>query len=202
MRMLGAKNTRVLLRIFMIRKTLAVRGYSWTHDETVLLIEQQLDTAPKRNIDMFRRVCQDIKDRLPTFSRSAEDCRARIKRLKTQYFQIKRQNKKLGGKRKTFTYFERLDELLGSRPSVNPLRLNDGMLDNNDSCLCLCIILPNLHRRNLFALCLIFILKNPLLSRFLFISIDFWLLNRERNIRKNIKVCNRKCTFYRSSSIA
>ena len=58
---------------------------------------------------------------LSEFSRSAEDCRARIKRLKTQYFQIKRQSKKPGGKRKTFTYFERLDEMLGSRPSVNPL---------------------------------------------------------------------------------
>ena len=74
------------------------RGYSWTHDETVLLIElwgddhaqQQSDTTHKRKIDIFRRVCQDIKDRLPEFSRSAEDCRARIKRLKTQYFQIKR----------------------------------------------------------------------------------------------------------------
>ena len=31
MRMLGAKNTRVLLRIFMIRKTMVVREYSWTH---------------------------------------------------------------------------------------------------------------------------------------------------------------------------
>jgi hypothetical protein len=181
MRMLVAKNTRVLLRIFMIRKTMAVRGYSWTRDETILLIEQwgddhaqqQLDTTPKRNVDIFRRVCQDIKDRLPEFSRSAEDCRARIKRLKTQYFQIKRQNKKSGGKRKTFTYFERLDELLGARTSVNPLKLNDGMLDNNYSCLRLCIILRNLHRRNLFALCLIFIFKNLLLSRFLFISIDF-----------------------------
>jgi GTP cyclohydrolase I len=94
MLMLGAKNTRVLLRIFMIRKTMAVRGYSWTHDETVLLIElwgddhvqQQLDTTPKRNIDIFRRVCQDIKDRLPEFSRSVEDCRARIKRLKRREY--------------------------------------------------------------------------------------------------------------------
>ena len=98
-------------------------------------VQQQLDTTPKRNIDIFRRVCQDIKGRLPEFCRSAEDCRARIKRLKTQYFQIKRQNKKSGGRRKTFTYFERLDELLCSRPSVNPLKLNDGALDNNDSCL-------------------------------------------------------------------
>jgi GTP cyclohydrolase I len=80
--MLGVKNTRVLLRIFMIRKTMTDRGYSWTHDETVLLIElwgddhaqQQLDTTPKRNIGLFNRVCQDIKDRLPEFSRSAGDC--------------------------------------------------------------------------------------------------------------------------------
>ena len=38
MRMLGAKNTRALLRLFIITKTMAVRGDSWTHDETVLLI--------------------------------------------------------------------------------------------------------------------------------------------------------------------
>jgi GTP cyclohydrolase I len=30
-------------------------------------VQQQLDTTPKRNIDIFRRVCQDIKDRLPEF---------------------------------------------------------------------------------------------------------------------------------------
>ena len=36
-------------------------------------VQQQLDTTPKRNIDIFRRVCQDIKDRLPEFCRSAED---------------------------------------------------------------------------------------------------------------------------------
>jgi hypothetical protein len=55
-----------------------------------------------------------------------------------------------------------------------------------------------IYRCNLFALCLIFILKNLLLSRFLFISIDFWLINRERNTRKNIKVCNRT-DLYRDS---
>jgi hypothetical protein len=38
MRMLGAKNTRALLRLFIIRKTIAVRGDSCPRDETVLLI--------------------------------------------------------------------------------------------------------------------------------------------------------------------
>ena len=76
MRMLGTKNSLALLRIFIISKTMAARGDSQTHEETVLLIEllgddhfqQQLDTTPKRNIDIFRRVCQDIKDRLPGLS--------------------------------------------------------------------------------------------------------------------------------------
>jgi hypothetical protein len=38
--MLGLKNTRALLslRLFIIRKTMAARGDSWTHDETFLLI--------------------------------------------------------------------------------------------------------------------------------------------------------------------
>jgi hypothetical protein len=75
------------------------------------------------------------------------------------------------------------------------VRVEKFIIKHINSCLLLCIILRNLHRRNLFALCLISILTNLLLSLFLFISIDFWLINRERNIRKNIKVCNRKCTF-------
>ena len=82
MRMLGGKNTRALLRIFIISKAMPARGDSQTHEKTVVLIElwgddhveQQLDTTPKRNIDIFRRVCQDIKYRLPEFCRSAEDC--------------------------------------------------------------------------------------------------------------------------------
>jgi hypothetical protein len=48
MRMLGAKNTRALLRLFIIRKTMAVRGDSWTHDETVLLI------VLRKSIDLVR----------------------------------------------------------------------------------------------------------------------------------------------------
>ena len=64
MHMLGAKNTCALLRIFIISKTMAARGDSQTHEETILLIElwgddhvqQQLDMTPQRNIDILRRV--------------------------------------------------------------------------------------------------------------------------------------------------
>ena len=77
--------------------TIRGRGESWNQEETILLIElwgdqrvqEELDTKPRRNIDIFKRICQDIKGRIPEFERSPEDCRARIKRLKTKYSNLK-----------------------------------------------------------------------------------------------------------------
>jgi hypothetical protein len=127
LRMFGGKITRVSINICTTMEN--KRGEAWTHEETVLLIElwgdqrvqEQLENTHKRNLEILKRICQDIKDRLPDFSRSAQDCRARIKRLKTKYFQTRRDNNKSGGKRKTFPYDDRLDGLLGTRPTGNPL---------------------------------------------------------------------------------
>ena len=74
-----------------------------------------------------------MKDRLPDFCRSAQDCRTRIKRVNTKYFETKRANNKSGGKRKTFPYYDRLDNLLGTRPSVNLLALTDTLNDDPES---------------------------------------------------------------------
>ena len=73
-----------------------------------------------------------MKDRLPDFCRSAQDYRTRIKRVNTKYFETKRANKS-GGKRKTFPYYDRLDNLLGTRPSVNLLALTDTLNDDPES---------------------------------------------------------------------
>ena len=111
--MFGGKITRVPNNICTTMEN--KREEAWIHEETVLLIElwgdqrvhEQLENTPKRNLEIFKRICQDIKDRLPDFSRSAQDCRARIKRLKTKYFQTRRDNNKTGGKQKTFPYILR-----------------------------------------------------------------------------------------------
>jgi GTP cyclohydrolase I len=108
LRMFGGKITRVSINICTTMEN--KREEACTHEETVLLIErwgdqrvqEQLENTPKRNLEIFKRICQDIKDRLPDFSRSAQDCRARIKRLKTKYFQSRRENNKSRGKRKMF----------------------------------------------------------------------------------------------------
>jgi hypothetical protein len=95
-------------------------------------VQEQLENTPKRNQENVKRICQDIKDRLPDFSRSAQDCRARIERLKTKYFQTRRDNNKSGGKRKTFLYYDRLDGFLGTRPTVNPVALSDSLINEDE----------------------------------------------------------------------
>ena len=114
------------------------REDAWTHEEAVLLIElwgdqhvqDQLENTPRRNLEIYKRICSDMKDRLPDFFRSAQDCRIRIKRVKTKYVKTKRANNMSGGKRKTFPYYDRLNNLLGTRPSVNLLALTDTLNDD------------------------------------------------------------------------
>ena len=60
------------------------RGEAWTQEETILLIElwadervqEQLENTPRRNIEIFKRICEDIKDRIPDFQRSPQECQA------------------------------------------------------------------------------------------------------------------------------
>ena len=46
------------------------RGEAWTQEETIELwaderVEEQLENTPRRNIEIFKRICEDIKDRIP-----------------------------------------------------------------------------------------------------------------------------------------
>ena len=75
LRMFGGKITRVSINICTTMENKG--GEAWTHEETVLLIElwgdqrvqEQLQNTLKRNLDNFKRICQDIKNCLPDFSR-------------------------------------------------------------------------------------------------------------------------------------
>ncbi|CAC5397664.1 unnamed protein product [Mytilus coruscus] len=111
------------------------RAGAWTHEETVLLIELWGTKEYKLNWKTHQdksRICTDMKDRILDFGRSPQDCRGRIKRLKTKYFQVKRMNKKSGGKRTSFPYHERMGTTLGTRPSVNPVALSDSLNSQDD----------------------------------------------------------------------
>ena len=54
------------------------------------------------------------------FNRDAEQCKAKIKNLKTEYRQAKDNNNKSGRGRKTFKHYDELDAVLGHRPASRP----------------------------------------------------------------------------------
>jgi GTP cyclohydrolase I len=70
------------------------RGEAWTHEETVLLIElwgdqrvqEQLENTPKRNLEILKRICQDIKDR----NRNACNFTAKNAQLQFHFIKIGR----------------------------------------------------------------------------------------------------------------
>jgi hypothetical protein len=39
-------------------------------------VQEQLENTPRRNIEIFKRICEDIKDRIPDFQRSPQECQA------------------------------------------------------------------------------------------------------------------------------
>ncbi|KAK7490096.1 hypothetical protein BaRGS_00018618 [Batillaria attramentaria] len=77
--------------------TCDLRGNSWTHEETELLlhvwgrptIQLELDSST-RNIDIYNRISEDMIAIDPRFRRSGAQCRSRVKRLKVEYRKAKR----------------------------------------------------------------------------------------------------------------
>lgn len=71
------------------------RAETWTHEETALEICEMISTnnmenTPRRNLEVFQRICSDMKDLILNVSGSSDDCRARIKRLENKVFPSKK----------------------------------------------------------------------------------------------------------------
>ena len=56
-------------------------------------------------------------------------CREKIKKLRAEYKKVKDHNDETGRDRKTFVYFDRLDDLLGHRPATQPQHFLDTSAD-------------------------------------------------------------------------
>ena len=66
------------------------------------------------------------------FSRSFIQIREKIKQLKKKYKKVKDNNSLSDRSRKTFQFFDRLDEVMGDRPITRPPCLLDIAGDNSD----------------------------------------------------------------------
>ena len=81
---------------------MAKRGDTWGMQETNLVldlwaeenIQRQLNDCPKRNIKIFEQIASAANASSPNITRTAEEVRSRLKRLKSKYFQLKQKSQK------------------------------------------------------------------------------------------------------------
>ena len=103
------------------------RGAIWQDEEVVALIalwgEEDIQAkleGTTRNIKVFETISNKLKD-LGFESRTAVQCREKVKKLKADYRKMKAHNNRSGRNRKTSRYMDQLDLILGHRPASQSL---------------------------------------------------------------------------------
>lgn len=111
------------------------RGLTWTHHETLALIrvwsdrdiQSDFETC-KRNTSVYEKISKRLRE--CAYERSASQCRTKIKGLKKDYFNAKKENGKCGRGRKSSAFFEEIDSVLCHRPASAPPVLIDTSMSN------------------------------------------------------------------------
>jgi len=113
------------------------KGINWLEKETnyfiQLCIEKQIlrlmDEKKYKHIDIYKSLEPAMKE--AGFIKSGEQMKLKMKHLKEMYYKCKRNNSISGHDRMSFQYFEAMDELFGSRPSVKAI---DGIGLESNTC--------------------------------------------------------------------
>ena len=98
---------------------------AWTDKETFLQIEEWGDEKIQEQLEGCSRnkaVYEKLARAMDAsgYSRTAVQCREKIKKLKRDYRNRKDHNGKTGRGRKNWAFFEKMDEILGDRPATTP----------------------------------------------------------------------------------
>ena len=109
----------------------------WTDEETLKLIEiwsedkiqEELDGC-KKNIHIYDKVAARMKT--AEFTRSTEQCRVIVKKLRGEFRKVRDGNDKTGEDRKEWKYFDAIDDILGSKPSTKPEVVVDTLQDETE----------------------------------------------------------------------
>ena len=109
----------------------------WTHDETLKFIEiwseeriQEELEGCRRNKHVFDKIVRELKD--AGFSRTVEQCRAKMKKLKAEYKKVVDTHSNTGERRKVWKYYDAMDQILGGRPAISPAVIVDTLDDHNE----------------------------------------------------------------------
>uniref|UniRef100_A0A673B5I3 Myb/SANT-like DNA-binding domain-containing protein n=1 Tax=Sphaeramia orbicularis TaxID=375764 RepID=A0A673B5I3_9TELE len=105
------------------------RGLTWSLDETRCLLDiwadvhvTQLLERTHKNANVFSLFSKRMKAR--GFVRSPEQCLVKVKKLRQTYMKVRDALAKSGSSgeaEEKFPYFNELDNILGSRPTVSPV---------------------------------------------------------------------------------
>lgn len=99
---------------------------NWSREETYKLIslwsediiQEQLEGC-RRNSSVFRKIADGLRE--AGFSRTLEQCREKIKKLKAEYKKIRDKREATGqGRYPEWEYFDAINEVLGPKHSTEP----------------------------------------------------------------------------------
>ena len=98
---------------------------NWSDSEVITLIElwgeegiqEQLEGA-KRNTHVYEKLGRELQK--TGSDKTAEQCRAKIKKLKLDYRKVKDKHYKTGEGRSTWKFFDTMDAVLGHRSTTRP----------------------------------------------------------------------------------
>ncbi|KAJ8389034.1 hypothetical protein AAFF_G00124310 [Aldrovandia affinis] len=111
----------------------------WTDDEVQTFLSIYADEEIQRELESATRndkVYAKISGKLSDLNivHTGRQCREKLKKLKQDYKKIKDHNNKSGSDRRTSKWFDRLDALLGHRPSSGAARTKDEDVTRAELC--------------------------------------------------------------------
>ena len=80
-------------------------------------IQEQLEGS-KRNKHVYEKMATTL--RTYGIEKSGEQCRTKVKKLRQEYKKIKDEHRETGNGRKKWKFYDRVNKVLGNRPSVTP----------------------------------------------------------------------------------
>ncbi|KAM7163845.1 1-aminocyclopropane-1-carboxylate synthase-like protein 1 isoform 1-T1 [Macrochelys suwanniensis] len=108
------------------------RGSNWSDPEVVELLQLWADESVQmelesclRNQHVFNRIAEVLREK--GIHRTGDQCREKIKKMKLEYRRIKDNNKAPRGGR-TWKFYEVMDRVLTSRPSISYSSLSGSMV--------------------------------------------------------------------------
>ncbi|XP_061663913.1 uncharacterized protein zgc:113263 [Syngnathoides biaculeatus] len=110
----------------------------WADKETIILLElwgesqiQQSTKGFPPNVHIFSEISEKLS--VHGFTRTAEQCHTRIKRLKTNYWACRDSMSSSGTEKLNFKFFDLMEQILDKRPSTSAAVVTDPIEISEDS---------------------------------------------------------------------